>query len=98
MPYGSISLKTAWMIFWNIYCKDQLAVIGGANQPAPPTGSDDEEGPGGQRARVMSPTGVEDIRDAIRGSYGCGHALCSCAPQSLWMGLDQHQVQSQQIL
>ena len=43
-------------------------MVGGANQLAPPTGSEvEEEGPESQRARVMSPNGIEEIRDAIRG-------------------------------
>jgi hypothetical protein len=75
MPYGSISLKTAWMIFWNIYCKDQgsgttvtttmTTTAPGAAATATEEGG--EEG-GGQRARVMSPSTPEEIQDAIRGT------------------------------
>ena len=69
MPYGSISLKTAWMIFWNIYCKDQH----GSGAMAAASTATEEGGDGeeveGQRVRVMSPSTAEEIQDAIRG--GC---------------------------
>ena len=74
MPYGSISLKTAWMVFWNIYCKDRLATgVGGANEAPPTSGpvneEEEEESSEGQRARVMSPCSVDEIQVAIQGVH-----------------------------
>ena len=78
MPYGSISLKTAWMIFWNIYCKDQgsgtITTVPGAAATATEEGGGGGE-VGGQRARArtMSPSTTEEIQGAIRGTlFICG--------------------------
>ena len=78
MPYGSISLKTAWMIFWNIYCKDQGS---GTTTTAPGAAATvTEEGGGGgevggqrARARTISPSTTEEIQDAIRGTMYIFH-------------------------
>ncbi len=108
MPYGSISLKTAWMIFWNIYCKDQgsgmtvtTTTTTGAAASATEEGGEEE---GGQRARVMSPSTPEEIQDAIRGTCtlkDCLHtSQISQLPlyPSLWLLIPGFFCTSQQYL
>ena len=72
MPYGSVSLKTMWMIFWNIYCKPSSGEVDDITSSQ--TGSDGSgsNNQPGLENRVCSPTTMEGVQEAMKGSTHTG--------------------------